>query len=243
MLAKTKGIVLKQIKYSDKSNIVTVLTRDFGKKSFLVYGINSRTKGKLLRNILQPMFIVNLEFYYKETQTLGKIKELSLAYPYKNIILNFNKKATLIFLSEVVDNALMEHFADQALFDFVCNALKLFDEQIDNYVNFNLAFLAGFMKFLGIEPVNNFDEHNCYFSIPDGTFKPVYVPQLSFSKAESQYFGQLLQAGLNDYETLSFNRQIRNGLLHKILGYYQYHIDNFGKINSLDVLHEFYDTK
>ncbi len=242
MINSTQGLILKQIKHNDKSNIVTIFTRQFGKRSFIVYGINSRTKGKTLRNILQPLYLVSLQFYHKETQTLGKIKEISLAYPYSTIVKDFNKKAVMIFLSEVLYKTLLEHLTDTLLFDFIANSLKLYDLQEQNYVNFHVLFLTKLTKYLGIEPVNNFSSQARFFSISEARFTGNYDATLSFDNQTSEAFSTLLDTDITDFDKLRLSRQLRNNLLKGLLNYYAYHIENFGKINSLEILNEIFDA-
>ncbi len=241
MLCKTKGIILKHIKYNDTSWIVTIFTKTHGKKTFIVKGINSPKRGKVLRNIIQPLFLVNIEFFYKETQTLGKIKEISLDYPYSDIIVNFNKKAILMFLAEVLQKVLTEHLAEPEIFDFVYNSLKLFDLSTDNYVNFHLLFLLDLAKYLGIRPVNNFSQQNPYFLISDAQFVANYDATLGFDYPLSSSFSKLLQFGVKDLDIVKIPRKLRNRLLQAILNYYTYHIEGFGKVNSLEILTEIFN--
>ena len=69
MLEKTRGIILNQIKYTDSGIVARIYTRKFGRQSFLIKGMRNRKAGK--HNILfQPMFILDLEMYYKASREM-----------------------------------------------------------------------------------------------------------------------------------------------------------------------------
>lgn len=242
MIGKTKGIILRNIKYNDKTNIVTIFTKDYGKKSFIVYGINSPKKGNELRNILHPLYLVAIEFYYKETQTLAKIKEISLDYPYTSIISDFNKKAILMFISEILQKTIYEHLIDQQLFDYIYNALKFLDLQPRKYNNFHIFFLAGLTKFLGIKPINNFNSENPFFSIAEAKFTATYDPTLSLDIETSQVLSKILNMNITDMDKIRLSRQMRSSLLKALINFFAYHIDNFGTVNSLQILEDIFNA-
>ncbi len=242
MIAKTTGIVIRRIKYNDKSNIITLLTENFGKKSFILFGINSKNKGKFLRAAVQPMNILNIEFYYKETQTLGKIKELSIAYPYYSIPQNVFKKTITLFLSEIIDKITIEHLQDKQLFNFILNSLKLLDLTPKNYSNFHLFFLCELTKFLGIEPINNFSDKNQFFNIQEAKFTPDFNPTLSMNKNLSQLLNSILNLGITNMDKIKLSRSDRNQLLQHLLNFYAYHIDSFSEIKSFEILKQIFNS-
>ena len=79
MLEKTRGIILHQIKYTDSGIVAQIYTRKFGRQSFLIKGMRNRKTGK--HNILfQPMFILDLELYYKASREMQTLKEFSVSF-------------------------------------------------------------------------------------------------------------------------------------------------------------------
>ncbi len=241
MIHKDLGLILKQIKYNDKSNIITILTRNYGKKSFLLFGINSRTKGKLLRNIINPLYPVNLVFYHKENQTLGKIKEISLAYNYHTVPTSFNKKVILLFLSEIINNALLEGIEDTEMFDFILRSIQILDMTEKNYTNFHILFIIKLLGYLGISPINNYSDRLPFFSIDQGHFIPSQENGITLDAHCSQIFGKLLDISISDFDQIRLDRNERIALLHSLVDYLSYHIDKFGGVKSLGVLEELFD--
>ena len=69
MIHKTGGIVLHRFKYSDSKVIAKIFTEEFGLQSYMFFGANSK-RGRLQINLLQPLFPVDLQVYYKETVQL-----------------------------------------------------------------------------------------------------------------------------------------------------------------------------
>src|ERR1035437_4060349 len=99
MLEKTRGIILHQIKYTDSGIVTQIYTRKFGRQSFLIKGMRNRKTGK--HNILfQPMFILDLELYYKATREMQTLKEFSVSFTPYNIYSDIKKAALQFFLEK-----------------------------------------------------------------------------------------------------------------------------------------------
>ena len=75
MLVTTEGIVLHFIRYGESSVIATIFTRDFGRQSYLVNAARSK-KSQNKASLLQPLFLVDLVAYQKQTRELHRIKDL-----------------------------------------------------------------------------------------------------------------------------------------------------------------------
>ena len=63
-MKKTQAIVLRYIDYSDSSIICNLLTRDFGKQTYIVRGVRGKN-GNTKINLLQPMSIIDIEVKHK----------------------------------------------------------------------------------------------------------------------------------------------------------------------------------
>ena len=85
-LHKTKGIVLRTVKYGDTSLIVTIFTELFGLQSYIVSGVRTSTKkGTGKANLFQPTAILDLVVYHNELKHLNRIKEFKWHYLYQHI--------------------------------------------------------------------------------------------------------------------------------------------------------------
>ena len=58
MITKTRGIVLRSVRFGESSLIVDVLTKSSGRVSFMVH-IPKTSKGKIKKQYFQPMTLGN----------------------------------------------------------------------------------------------------------------------------------------------------------------------------------------
>jgi len=85
-LHKTKGIVLRTVKYGETSLIVTVYTEIFGLQSYLVRGVRaSSARGPGRSNLFQPASILDLVVYHNEISNQQQVREFHWANIYKNV--------------------------------------------------------------------------------------------------------------------------------------------------------------
>ncbi|HEX7492828.1 MAG TPA: DNA repair protein RecO, partial [Bacteroidales bacterium] len=164
MLEKTRAIILHQIKYTDSGIISQMYTRKFGRQSFLIKGMRNRKTGK--HNILfQPMFILDLELYYKASREMQTLKEFSVSFTPYEIYSNIKKSCVAIFLGEVLTSVLKEESPHEELFDYIEESILYFENCKEGYANFHIAFLAGLSSFLGFEPGPRVEKENLFFDM------------------------------------------------------------------------------
>src|SRR4030043_1893322 len=127
MLYKTKGIILHQIKYTDSGIIAQVYTREFGRQSILIKGMRSRKSGK--HNVLfQPMFILDLVFYYRESREIQILKDFSVSHSPADIYADVKKSCIAVFLAEILASVLREESPNFELFDYIEDSIKYLDK-------------------------------------------------------------------------------------------------------------------
>ena len=78
MLHKTKGIVLRAVKYGETSLVVTVFTELFGLQSYMVNGVRMISKKELQRALIfrQVLFLILL-FTIINLKTCNALKNLN----------------------------------------------------------------------------------------------------------------------------------------------------------------------
>src|SRR5262249_1638687 len=102
-LHKTKGIVLRTVKYGETSLIATIFTELFGVQSYLVNGVRaSSKKGSGKANLFQPAAILDLITYHNELRNLQRIKEFRWDYLYLRIFSDIRKNAVALFMVELL---------------------------------------------------------------------------------------------------------------------------------------------
>lgn len=223
MLVKTRGIVLNFIRYRETSIIVNVYTEELGRISCIVNGVRSIKSKNNKIALYQPLTLLDLVVYDRSNQSLHRISEAKIAYPFRDIPFDIIKTSMAIFLTEVLTKMLHEEERNEELFDFLSYSIEKLDEMQEHYANFHLQFLIQLTDYMGFG----------ISSLSD------FIAQLSIveaSEASLKLLSQLLQDDGSSHITA--NGKTRNEVLHWLLGFYQLHFDNFGKIKSLEVLRE-----
>lgn len=236
MLSQTRGIVLHHIKYSESSVIAYVYTRQFGRQSYMINGVKGK-KAKIKANLLQPLFLLDMEVDHKPNKDLQRIKEMRNAIPFFSIPYDITKNTIVLFLSEVLYRSLSNEEPDEKLFDFIFNAIRLLDSLEEGVANFHLLFLTMLTRYFGFFPNNNYDESHQYFDLMEG----LYINSTPFhnhylDRSLTPYFNQLTQTGYDKIATLKLPNSIRKQLLEKLIEYYQLHLLNLKEIKSHAIL-------
>lgn len=240
MLANTEGIVLHYIKYGESSIIATIYTREFGRQSFLINAARSK-KSKNKASLLQPLFLVDLVTYQKQTRELQRVKEIKSNQVYQNIPFEIAKSTQAIFLAEMLYKTINEQESYPEMFEFIQNALLYFDLMEKGTANFHLWFLFRLTEYLGFMPDTTPAGFQGWFDLRKGAVVP-FEPShpLYINKDATRYFIELSLLKINELEGFKISRTIRDVLLTQLVEYYQLHFDNLGEIKSLKVLKELF---
>jgi len=238
MLHKTRGIVLKLTDYGENSVIVQIFTEKFGLQSYMINGAK-KPRAKIGRNMLQPLSLLDLVVYYKNTGTVQRIKELKNAPLLQHIPYNVVKSSIALFLNEVLYKAIKQQTADEQLFGYVFGSVELLDNLGQGLANFHLVFLLGLTRYLGFYPDYIAATGADYFDMHNGVFTR-YKPESSqyLSPPHTQNFFQLLNRSFDNLPGIKLNNDERRYLINKLLDYYALHVENFGYIRSHEILEE-----
>ncbi|MCF8378990.1 MAG: DNA repair protein RecO [Bacteroidales bacterium] len=239
MLEKTKGIILQNIKYGDTSLICHVYTENFGRKSFMFKGVRTK-KSRLKSNLLQNLFVLNFEIYYKEGRDLLLVKEFSNSISFNDFPYNPVKSSQALFLSEILSKCLQEEVSNSAMFNFLISSIEYFDLH-SKIANFHLAFLMKLTPFLGILPSTLNKTDQIFFDLRDGAFVDAEPVHLEYSdKNLSAILFQFYNLNYDDSLEIKLSRVQRNALLDQILKFYTIHHYKLDNLKSLEVLRELY---
>jgi len=215
MLAKTTGVVFRFIKYGDTSIIVNIFTSQFGLQSYIVNGVRSRSgKGKIA--LYQPLTLLDLVVYHKETTTIMRIKEAKCIYPFQHIHGDVKKTTIALFIEELINKSIREEAHAAELCNFLIESLIMLDK-MEKPENFHVVFMIQLAKHLGFQPQN-------VHEILGGRV-------MDFEEEKN------LDLILRDLEVNLSNSQRRN-ILDALLRFYSMHVENFGTMKSLSVLRE-----
>jgi DNA repair protein RecO (recombination protein O) len=238
MIEKTRGIVLHQIKYSDSGIVAWLYTRKFGRQSFMVRGLRNRKSGK--HNVFfQPMSVLDLVIYFKETRGMQTLKEFSVSYTPSDIWFNVKKSSVAIFLGEVLASVLKEETPNEDLFDFLERSVIYFDRCNEGYANFHIAFLAGLSSYLGFEPGPRSSGAGRYFDMLNGVFVSSPPDHGNYANEEiSEILAAFFSSSYENINRIVLTGSLRNEVLETFVKYYSIHLPGLKRVKSLEVLKE-----
>jgi DNA repair protein RecO (recombination protein O) len=239
-LYKTKGMVLRAVKYGDTSLIVTVYTELFGVQSYIVSGVRTSTKkGPGRANLFQPTAILDLVVYHNDLKHLQRIKEFKWGYLYKHIFFDVIKNAVALFMVELLQKCLKQPEPNAELFYFIEDAFVHLDEAeghvLANYPLFFILHLAGFF---GFRIEDTYSERNPILDLQEGVFVEQHPAHLHFLDRNHAYItSQLLRVRQpTELRELLLNQDTRRHLLQAYRNFYALHIPDFGEMKTLPVL-------
>ena len=238
MLEKTKGIVLHQIKYTDSGIVTQIYTRKFGRQSFLIKGMRNKKTGKHNINF-QPLFILDMELYYKAAREMQILKEYSVSFAPYDIYSNIKKSSVAIFLGEVLTSVLKEETPHDEMFKYIEESIKYFESCKESFANFHIAFLAGLSSFLGFEPHPRLEKEDQFFDMLNGIFVP--VPPVHGNYANEEITNILADFFVSSYDSISnisLSGKMRNDILETLVRFYSLHLPGLKRIKSLEILKE-----
>ncbi|MBN4062088.1 DNA repair protein RecO [Bacteroidales bacterium AH-315-I05] len=238
MIHKTKGIVLHKIKYSESSVIAKIYTEQFGLQSYIIQGA-AKKKAPVKNTLLQPLSLLDMVAYRKETAGLQRIKEMRLDSQFSTIPFDVNKSSVVLFLADMLYKTIKEEESNPAMFQFIENTIKKLDEKQTNATNFHLLFLVKLSKYLGFYPQGTYSITTCFFDLEEGVFCPHQPFHNNFlSNDLAKTLSQLLGTNFDNIDTLKISREQRKTILVKLIDFYRYHLANFGEVKSHEVLEE-----
>ena len=240
MIHHTRGIVLRTIKYGETSVVVNIFTELFGIQSYLVNGV--RSPGKTLKaNFFQPTSILEMEVYHNELKNLQRIKEFKWGYLYKDVLSDITKNSVALYMVELLQKCLKQPENNVDLFQFAEDALMQLDIA-DNAVtaNFPLYFCLHLSHFFGLKLEDDYSENNSILDLQEGRFMKLAPHHPHFLQDDySFYISQLLKVQ-HPYELvqIKLNKTMRRDMLFALQGFYALHIQDFGSMKTLPILHE-----
>ncbi len=216
MSAETHLIVLSTTKYGDNSLVLHSLSREFGRKGFLVrVGKKAGTALFLPLNILEGK--VN-EKSPGSLQTLGKI---AMPLSLNGIRGNIYKNTMTLFMSEVLYRTLKEGAVEEGLYDWCEKAIVTLDSMERDFSNFHVRFLLDLATALG--------------------FSPSYSDLAPFARGSLTELERFTDAKtLAQAMLVPLSGEGRSALCECLLSYLEYHTEARINIRSLKILQELY---
>ncbi len=239
-LHKTKGIVLKTVKYGETSLIATLYTELFGVQTYLINGVRTSTrKGPGKANLFQPASMLDLVVYHNELKNLQRIREFKWGNLYRHIFFDVLKNAVALFMVEILQKCLKQPEANPDLFYFIEDAFLHLDGSEGRVLaNFPLFFALHLAGFFGFRIQDGHNEKASILDLQEGRFvaEPPAHPQV-LEGINSYHTVQLLRVQQPDeLQELALNQDTRRVLLQAYISFYALHLADFGEMRTLSVL-------
>lgn len=225
MIEKTRGIVIKYMKYQESSIIAQVFTEDFGLTPFMINGIRS-ARSKRSIGYFQPFSILDLVAYVKLGREIQRLSEYKCLIPTHSIQTDIRKSTIVLFLSEILTKLLHHEKGPQEhLFGFLLESIIQFDQMTEAIENYHLHFLLKLLPYIGL-------------GIDDGDalIRSMELEMIHEDEQLLLFVSRIIDTEYTD--SIGGNGQLRFKALELILNYYHHHTNAIGEIKSLKVLHQ-----
>lgn len=242
MIHKTKGIVIRTVKYGETSVIVSIYTELFGIQSYIVNGVRiSSKKGSGRANLFQPAAMLDLVVYHNELKNIQRIKEFKWGYLYQSLFFDVIKNSVVLYMIEILQKSLKQPEPNADLFHFIEDAFLHLDRSDEAVVaNYPLFFALKLSGFYGFRFSDTYSEKKNILDLQEGEFVHERPSHQYYLENDHSYItSQLLKVMQpNELKEIRLNKETRRVLLHAYEVYYALHIQDFGTMKTLPVLQE-----
>ena len=209
-------IVLHTTKFGENSLVVHTLSREYGRRSFLVRGVGKKAS----MSLFLPLNILEADIQESNKSDLFTARNIVSRHPLLGIRNNIFKNSMTMFLSEVLYRVVKDGAAEQGLFEWCEKNILLLDSIQTDFSNFHIRFLLELTVALGFSP----EAKDLAPFV--GEHYPVTERFMTLSFAESML--------------IPLNGTVRNEVAEEILRYIEFHSESAVNVNSLKVLRELF---
>ena len=216
MTNNTELIVLHTTKFGENSLVVHTLSREYGRRSFLVKGAGKKSA----MSLFLPLNVLEADIQETNKSTLFTARNLTAKHPLLGIRNNMFKNSMTMFMSEVLYRVVKDGAAEQGLFEWCEKDILLLDAIGSDFSNFHIRFLLELTVALGFSP-------EAQDLVPFvGEHYPIVAKFMTLPFADSML--------------VPLNGTLRNEIAEEILRYIEYHTESAVNVNSLKVLRELF---
>ncbi len=216
MTQNTELIVLHTTKFGENSLVVHTLSKDYGRRSFLVKGAGKKS----MMSLFLPLNVLEADILETNKSTLFTTRNLTAKHPLLGIRNNMFKNSMTMFMSEVLYRVVKDGAYEQGLFEWCEKDILLLDAIQTDFSNFHIRFLLELTVALGFSP----ESQDLMPFV--GEHYPVVEKFMTLPFADSML--------------IPLNGAARNEIAEEILRYIEYHTESSVNVNSLKVLRELF---
>ena len=216
MTQNAELIVLHTTKFGENSLVVHTLSREYGRRSFLVKGAGKKSP----MSLFLPLNMLEADIIETNKSTLFTARNLIARHPLLGIRSNMFKNSMTMFMSEVLYRVVKDGASEQGLFEWCERNILMLDAIQTDFSNFHIRFLLELAVALGFSP----EAQDLMPFV--GDHYPVVEKFMSLPFAESML--------------IPLNGPVRNEIAEEILRYIEFHTESAVNVNSLKVLRELF---
>ena len=235
MLVKTKGLIIRSLKYGESSLIFDLYTQDQGLASFIVGGVR-KIKTKTPASIFQLMNWIEVVAYLKDPKSLSRVKEARPILHYRQLPFELKKRSVALFMTEIIQKTIREHEANRSLYNFLWDSFLFIDQTLQPVENIHLVFLIQLSQYLGFLPHGQYSEEQPYLDLLKGTFVSKQHPIYTLDRNSSQLISACTQHVLATSHHLGLDRDQRRKLIQHLLSFYRLHLEKMSEIKTHKIL-------
>jgi DNA repair protein RecO (recombination protein O) len=239
---KTKGIVLRTVKYGETSVIASVYTELFGVQSYIVKGVRQPSKkGHNKASFFQPAAILEMEVYKNEFKNLQFVKDFQWEHLYTSVFFDVVKNAVAMYMIELLQHSLKQPEANPELFYLIEGSLKQLDAGSETLTaNLPLYFTLHLGTELGFQLQGGYSAATPVIDLREGQFVAFAPSHPNHVDDELAKITSEINAisFYSDLEKIKLGRNTRRQLLEAYQSYIALHVHDFGEMRSWKVLQE-----
>lgn len=238
MTEKLTGIILGRVKHSDKTNVVTLFTRERGREAFAVAAGNGRTAQSRAAR-LQLLSVVEFQVSRRPGLEMGRMSQIVPLGIWHSLYSNPLKTELVFFICDFLNRFLRHSAAETQIWDFIFREIRLLDLTTNRLGNFHLRFLLGIILLAGIEPDWQGWREGFWFDMSRAEFtmwKP--ISGLCLNPEESKVAARILRAGGETLWRLKLSRRARGRILDLMIAYIGVHYPGTSNLPSLEILRQ-----
>ena len=208
-------IVLNLTKLGESSIVLHTLSRDYGRKSFVVKVSRKTPMAQFL-----PLNILEADVTESTRTTLWRAGRATVKHPLAGIRSNIYKNTMTLFMSEVLYRAIKEGAREEGLYEWLERSILTLDAMESDFSNYPLRFLTELAVAMG--------------------FSPSAESLAPFAGKHYALLSEFVQAPFADSMLIPMNGEVRNALAEILLKYIAHHSESSLNVRSLKVLRELY---
>lgn len=208
-------IVLGTTKVGDTGLVVHTLSRELGRRGFIV-----RPGKKASASLFLPLNILEADVVENPKSELWSLKGISARDSLEGIRGNIHKNTMTLFLSEVLFRTLQEGVLEDGLYEWCVGSILTLNALEGDFANFHIRWLLELAGALG--------------------FRPSWEDIAPFAEENALALKQFLLADFGESMLIQLNGSVRNALAESLVRYLEFHTEQPIRVKSLAVLRELY---